>query len=386
LTDDGHPDKLGRLSILGITRFERVGELADLNSAISNTQKAVELTDDGHPNKPGCLSDLGGFQRIRFGLLGQLADINSAIFNIESALDLTDKGDLDRSLWLLNLGICHEHHFMSLKDESHRVAAISAFEEAACSNTAYPSTALSAARRWADLSRQGGDLLSALQGYRTALEILPRVAWLGLDTFSRHDQLLEIRSENLGCQAATCAIQLGHLDLGRSVYWQQASSLRSDLGALKLEDKELAKDLETVGRQLDTGNFSDSNFTGERQGAVNTSEEFGRQRRNLVGKWERLVERVRELPGFRYFLKPIPVHQLRQAATTGRVVIINISDLGADALTFKRTGPIEHIQLPAIDLDTISEIAGRVILNRSAEARSITDIRHIRRAGNTQNV
>jgi tetratricopeptide (TPR) repeat protein len=367
LTDDGHPDKLGRLSILGITRFERVGELADLNSAISNTQKAVELTDDGHPNKPGCLSDLGGFQRIRFGLLGQLADINSAIFNIESALDLTDKGDLDRSLWLLNLGICHEHHFMSLKDESHRVAAISAFEEAACSNTAYPSTALSAARRWADLSRQGGDLLSALQGYRTALEILPRVAWLGLDTFSRHDQLLEIRSENLGCQAATCAIQLGHLDeavelldLGRSVYWQQVSSLCGDLGALKLEDKELAKDLETIGRQLDAKNFSDSNFTSERQGAVDTSENTGRQHHKLISEWERLVERVRELPRFRYFLKPTPVHQLRQAVTTGWVVIINISDLRANA---QYTSPVEHIQLPAINLDTITEIAGEVMLN-----------------------
>jgi hypothetical protein len=68
------------------------------------------------------------------------------------------------------------------------------------------------------------------------------------------------------------------------VYWQQASSLHSNLEALKVEDKELAKDLETIGRQLDTGNFSDLNFTGERQGAVNTSEDTGRQHCNLVSK------------------------------------------------------------------------------------------------------
>ncbi|KIM83489.1 hypothetical protein PILCRDRAFT_69143 [Piloderma croceum F 1598] len=396
LTDDGHPGKLGYLSNLGIsqqTRFEHLSELADLENAISNLQKAVELTDDGHPDKPMYFSNLCVSQRTRFGHLGELADINSAIFHIEISLDLTDMGDPERSRRLLNLGICHEIHFGSFKDESNRVAAISAFEEAAYSNTAYPSTALLAARRWADLSRRCGDLLSALEGYRTALEILPRVAWLGLDAFSRHGQLLETRSEHLGCQATTCAIQLGHLDeavelldLGRSVYWQQASSLRSDLGALKLEDKELAMDLETIGRQLDTGNFSDSNFTGERQGAVNASEDIGRQCRDLVSKWERLVERVRELPGFRYFLKPTPVHQLRQAVTTGRVIIINISDLGADALTFKHTGPIEHIQLPAINLGTITEIAGKVMLNRSAEARSTTDIRKMQRVGNTQNL
>ena len=162
--------------------------------------------------------------------------------------------------------------------------------------------------------------------------------------------------------------------------------MRSDLGALKLEDNELAKDLETVGRQLDTGNFSDSNFTSERQGAVKAGEDIGRQRRSLVSEWERLVERVRELPGFRYFLKPTPVQQLRQAVTTGQVIIINISDFGADALTFKCTGPIEHIQLPAINLDTITEIAGKVMLNRSAEARSTADIRKMQCIGNTQNL
>jgi CHAT domain-containing protein/tetratricopeptide (TPR) repeat protein len=396
LTDDGDPDKPNYFSTLGsaqATRFGRLGELTDLENAISNTQKAVELTDDRHPQKPIYLSRLALSQKIRFGRLGELADINSAIFHTKIALDLTPVGDAGRSNCLLLLGICHESHFRSLKDKSNLVAAISAFKEAASLNTAYPSTALKAARRWADLSRRGGDLLVALQGYRTALEILPRVAWLGLDAFSRHDQLLEIQSENLGCQAATCAIQLGRLDeavelldLGRSVYWQQASSLRSDLGALKLEDKALAKDLETIGRQLDTGNFSDPTFTGERQGRVNTSEDVGRQRRDLVREWEKLVERVRELPGFRYFLKATPVHQLRQAATAGQVIIINISNLGADALTFKRTGPIEHIQLPAINLDKITEIAGKVMLNRSAEARSTTGIRKMRRVSNTQNL
>ena len=396
LTDDGHPDKPMYFSNLGNSQetcFERLGKLADLENAISNQQKAVELTDDGHPDKPGRLSNLGISQKTRFRHLGELADINSAIFHTEIAVDLTDVGNPDRSPRLIHLGICHESHFMSLKHKSNYVAAISAFEEATHSNIAYPSNTLFAARRWANLSHRSGNLLSALQGYHTALEILPRVAWLGLDAFSHHSQLLKIRSENLACQAATCAIQLGHLDeavelldLGRSVYWQQASSLRSDLGALKLEDNNLAKELEAVGRQLDTGNFSDLNFTGERQGAVNTSEDIGRQRRNLVSEWERLVERVRELPGFRYFLKPTPFQQLRQAATTGWVIIINISDLGADALTFKCTGPIEHIQLPAINLDTITEIAGKVMLNRSAEARSTTDIRKMQRIGNAQNL
>jgi len=41
------------------TRFERLGDLSDLENAISNYEKAVELTDDRHPNKPMYLSNLG---------------------------------------------------------------------------------------------------------------------------------------------------------------------------------------------------------------------------------------------------------------------------------------------------------------------------------------
>jgi hypothetical protein len=71
-----------------------------------------------------------------------------------------------------------------------------------------------------------------MDGYCTALELLPKIAWLGFDTHSRHHRLLGEKSENIGPVAATCAIQLGHLkeavellDLGQSVFWQWVSLL-----------------------------------------------------------------------------------------------------------------------------------------------------------------
>jgi len=99
------------------------------------------------------------------------------------------------------------------------------------SKAAYPRDALHAARYWADLAYRHGDISSALDGYRVALEILPRIAWLGLSTTSRQNWLFDTYSEGLSCLAATCAIQQGHveeavelLDLGRSMFWQQAST------------------------------------------------------------------------------------------------------------------------------------------------------------------
>ena len=101
---------------------------------------------------------------------------------------------------------------------------------------------------------------------------MPHVAWLGLDMPSWQEWLLQENAEDLGCCAATCAIQLGSLedtgellDLGQSVFWRQAESLQGDFKMLREERPELAEMLETIGRQLDTMNFSGSLLTVKRQ-------------------------------------------------------------------------------------------------------------------------
>ena len=433
LTNDGDPSKPGRLSNLGSSqqhRFERLGELVDIENAIANADKAVQLMDDGQPAKPGCLSKLGTSQRSRFEHLGEIADVDSAIANQQMAVDLTDDGHPDKPMYFSTLGnslSCRFDHFGILTDlesaisnqqkavdmtddghpgqaknlhnlgssqfsrferfgeEANLVASLSAFKAAARSKTGYPECALSAARLWALISHEHGDFLSALDGYRTALEILPKVVWLGLDAASHHDWLVRERSENLGCLAAACAIRLGRLeeavellDLGRSVFWQQASSLRGNRKSLREEEPELANELERVGRRLDAGNFSGPSSTvGEGNVGVHTGEVTGKERRRLVAEWEGLVERVRQLPKFKYFLKPLPFRQLRQAATAGRIIIINICESGVDALIFGATGPIEHVPLPMIKLEKLTALTHNLMQNRSANDSRGTQRRNL---------
>jgi hypothetical protein len=156
-----------------------------------------------------------------------------------------------------------------------------------------------------------------------------------LDTSSRQDLLRREKAENLGCLAATCAIQLGYLeeaiellDLGRSVLWQQGSYLRSDLETLRADEPELADEFESIGRQLDSGNFSSTVFPmGERDVRDQyLVEGIAKERRRLVCMWEGLLERVRRIPKFECFLKPVPFCQLHQSVGAGHVVIINVSD------------------------------------------------------------
>lgn len=108
-----------------------------------------------------------------------------------------------------------------------------------------------------------------------------------------------------------------------------------------------AGELETVLQGLDTSSFSGlSTFDNDMQ---LLHEHRLAYHRDLVLKRESLIKQVRSLPGFEFFLKPTPFRRLRRAAATGRVVIINISIFGADALIFDCTNPVCHVSLSKVD-------------------------------------
>jgi hypothetical protein len=403
LTKDGHPNKPIRLSNLGLaqrTRFDHSGELTDLENSISNLYKAGQLTDDRYPEKAVCLSNLSASQHTRFECLGEWTDIENCILNLEKAVQLTYDRNPDKASYLSNLGACqltcyecfgeltevkhsisnlrkavhftddediyktrylanlsnsHGAHFKRLCEPTDLGASISSLKLVAQSKTAFPCDALHAARDWADLSYHHQDASSALDGYCTALEMLPKVAWLGLSTASCLSSLSQEDSEHLSCLAATCAIWQGRLeksvellDLGRSVFWQQVLSLQVELEELKEMELELADQLEKVGQKLDFNNFSGWLSHPEKHNAgANSTEDISKERCCLVGKWEGLLERVRQLLNFEHFLRPVPFHELCQAATGGHVIIINISWYGVDALIFDDTHQIEwsnHIE------------------------------------------
>ena len=56
-------------------------------------EKAVKLTDHGHRGEPFHLSGLGIVQQVRFEHLGNLSDLENAISNTGNAVKLTDDGN-----------------------------------------------------------------------------------------------------------------------------------------------------------------------------------------------------------------------------------------------------------------------------------------------------
>ncbi|KAF8444059.1 TPR-like protein [Boletus edulis BED1] len=121
--DDGYRIGLGDLGVALSLRFERLGELSDLEDAISTHRDANHLTPDGHPDRKNRLNNLGESFRARFERLGELSDLEDAISTLRDAVHLTPDGHPHKPRMLNNLGI-------SFKARSERLGELSDLEDA----------------------------------------------------------------------------------------------------------------------------------------------------------------------------------------------------------------------------------------------------------------
>ncbi|KAF8552352.1 hypothetical protein OG21DRAFT_1416340 [Imleria badia] len=133
LISHGHPEEPTYLNNLGrflVTRFERCGEPTDLDDAISMLRDAVDLTPLGHPWKSTCLSSLGDSFFTRFRRFGELSDLEDSISRHKDALDLIPHDHRDKPICLNNLGKSFVTRFERLGELSDLETSISMFMDA----------------------------------------------------------------------------------------------------------------------------------------------------------------------------------------------------------------------------------------------------------------
>ena len=130
LTPHGHPYKARHLCNLGLSlrvRFQRYGELGDLEHAISMLRDAVDMTPDGHPEKPRRLISLGNSFYARFNRLRELVNLEDAISTFRGANDLTSHDHPDKPNQLNSLGIAfliRSGHLGELIDLEHAISTL----------------------------------------------------------------------------------------------------------------------------------------------------------------------------------------------------------------------------------------------------------------------
>ncbi|KAF8132353.1 TPR-like protein [Boletus edulis] len=347
LTPDGHPDKPGRLNNLGLSftsRFERLGELRDLEDAISTHRDAVQLTPDGHPDKPGYLNNLGNSFITRFERLRELRALENAILTQRDAIHLTPDGHPDKPGRLNNLGLSFSARFERLGELRDLEHAISLYSHAASVPIGPITVRFRASRNWISCARRIRHP-SLLRAHSIAINLLPRLAWIGLSLTHRYAELKG--GADVVREAAAAALDSGFpelavewLEQGRSIVWGELLQLRGSYEQLSSAHpdhtrrlRELSAALDDAGatREKYLSTFSES-ADDPMHRATQTLQQVADAHRTLAIERDKLLEDIRRLPGFNRFLLPKDFSQLRASAHSGPVVVLNAAERRCDAL------------------------------------------------------
>ncbi|KAK7689945.1 hypothetical protein QCA50_006585 [Cerrena zonata] len=243
---------------------------------------------------------------------------------------------------------------------------IEALAEAARSPSTAPDVRYRSALLWATICEQQSRT-DAIEAFITALDILPRLVWVGLYNDLRL-QLLATQGLGLASTAAATVIRyypefkletaVEMLEVGRSIFWTHSLQLRSPFDELLQSEPELARELVQVSKEMEAGSLYLPDSRDEERLSASALGISGRNH-FLSDRWDQLVGRAREIPGFEDFLRPRSFSQLSEAARNGVVIIVNVSPSFCDALIIRSSSrTLEYFTLPITETE-VTQLANK---------------------------
>ncbi|QWA21889.1 CHAT domain-containing protein [Streptomyces osmaniensis] len=345
-----------------LTSWADFGDDADRSDeAIQAARAAVEATPARHPDLPGRRSNLANGLMKNFRRTNDPEVLDEALSEFRACLDSAPQDIPVTARVRFNLAQALRARFDHDGDPESLYQAVRTFQEVADQPGAPTQERFRARVAHADLCMQGSPT-DAAESYRIAIEeLLPRLAWRGLDRFSQLYQLG--RFPGLASDAAAAALTQGDpeqalrlLEQGRSVLWAHLMETRGDWKALSEQYPQLAVEFNEVCRLLDLNvvHFGDASRQGMGEQASEYAPAALTGRLRMAERHAGLLARIRALPGFDTFLSIPRFAELRRAANGGPVVVVNVSRHRCDALVL-RPGhdDVLVVPLPALEFDEV---------------------------------
>lgn len=257
LTSDESPARAMNLSNLAVAlheKFLRTGETSYLDAAVTALNEAVDLTAGDHPNQSLYRSNLAMVQLSGYRHLADRDRLDGALQGLRAAVTATAPHHPERAQRMTSLASA----LMAAPDIQHasRREALALWRGAAAMETANTQVRMIAATSGAQVSADSGDTLGSVAGMRQAVELLPSLAWHGLNRSTQEDQLAQWTG--LACDAAASALRAENrglavelLEHGRSVLWSHLLEARTELSLLEATAPKLATRLSDIRRVLD---------------------------------------------------------------------------------------------------------------------------------------
>ena len=180
-----------------------------------------------------------------------------------------------------------------------------------------------------------------MEAYHTAIHLISLVAGLEQTIQKRYTNLIDI--SELSAFAAATAFSYGEhelalewLEQGHSLVWRQLNDLCTPLDDLRIHNPALADDLLQVAKALENaGSQAEAvPFTAETSMVEKMSIQ-GEENAHikLAKQWDQLLTKVRTIPTFEDFLRPLSCSTLlKHLPDSGPVVVINVHKDRSDAL------------------------------------------------------
>ena len=370
------PRYLSRYAYALHLRHARTMDPEDAEAGVVAIQEALRLSSDDHPNRLLYLGNLAAALHDRYAHSQHLGDLDAVIEAGRAAGRVAPAGHPYGSRFDHHLGwalINRAERTGSLTDLE---TAIGLFRDVACTATAPTELRIRAARNWGYWASGLKRWAEAVDGYRVAIELLPLLAWHGLDHADRVSALNEFAGlANAAAAAALMmkdpeqALQL--LEQGRGVLLAQALNARGDLGALAAVDPDLAERMRAIRAELDTATPAVAEEGAER-GLTN-------RRRELAREWDTLLARARTLPGLADFLRLPSLERLCAAAADGPVVVVNVHRRRCDALIVTNSG-LSTVRLRKLDAAEVRDRATTLLDALGDAGNSVADTWRAQRA------
>lgn len=364
----GRPLLLNNLALRLGEKFLLENRVQDLDEAIELSRQAVEATRD-HPYRAGWFVNHRNLLDERYAYTQLEHDREKAIQVSRDAMDATSSDDPARCALLKGLGDQLLNRYRQSKKAEDFSEAMKCFQTALHHEASPISDRIAAGRQLILSPTTTGQTPNqdTDKAAEATIDLVTFLAPMSLQITDKQFLLCQVVGFASDAAAVALAAKRGpieaiaRLEKGRGVLASSLQDLRTDLSLLKQEHPELARSFVDIRDTLD-GSYQTDLLAGVADELTRFLQTKVDERHKAGDLMSRLLEDIRAKAGFERFLFPLSEIEMRQAASQGPIIIVNISIFRCDALV------IEESEIQAVPLDRLTR---QDVLDQSSRPQSI---------------
>ncbi|KAF5551222.1 30S ribosomal S17P protein [Fusarium mexicanum] len=351
-------------------RYLKTRNKNDLEEAIQLARQALTNLPSGHADIPSLSNNLSIWLAKRYTRDREATDVEEAIKMGHQSIAVAEPGNPSLAQYMSNLADCYwnRHTLTNCMDDFD--AAVDLYRSAMNHSNSNIQARIGAGKSLSETFAHASKWQHALDASQAAFDLLPQLTPRSLGFVDKQRMLGRI--VDLACDTAAVALHaskepffaLSVLEKGRGVLAAAIEQIRVDVLDLEQSHPALA------GRFLELRQVLDAPI---QSGDSVSAQVIANRRGEASEELENLIGEIRKHPGFRDFLESPNEDDYRAAASSGPVVLINLSKFRCDAILVEQH-QIRSLPLPDLTVDKMNEKESQDSLTSPSMLKWLWDI------------